>query len=287
MTASSRCPGVLPTFADYNNSWAPACISTNFHSTTGKSQCRFTYIGAALESTCWVLVYQVAQVGRHHKCAGIAYLQLHAKKAEAQAFSASSPGHLYTPHNGAAISLPLLTYPLSAGELSSDCMASGRHSHGSGSHSPPSTIPYPVIVPRSHHFNPIVAPTTQASIRAHWWRSSRSNDDSDEEDNNFQPANLSADLPFVSSALEQRGRDELRDSYVHHKDTPPVSNQKSSKVSLLDQAPGHIRYLETTKEQLELCLQGCPPFQLCTVQMPIRTHWRIFECTYILVVCQL
>ena len=56
------------------------------------------------------------------------------------AFSASSPACLYTPPNGAAISPPLPTCPLSASKLSSDGMASGRHSCGSGSHSPPATM---------------------------------------------------------------------------------------------------------------------------------------------------
>ena len=107
------------------------------------------------------------------------------------AFSASSPAHPYTPSDGAAISPPLLTCPLSASELSSDVMASGRHSCGSRSHSPPTTIPYPTTVPRPHHFNPIITPTTWASVRAHRWRSSRSNDNSDKEDE-FQPANLSS-----------------------------------------------------------------------------------------------
>ena len=81
------------------------------------------------------------------------------------AFSASSPARPYIPPHGAAISPPSLTCPLSAGELFSDGMASGRHSCGSGSHSPPAPIPYPVTVPRSHRFNLIVTPTTRASVR--------------------------------------------------------------------------------------------------------------------------
>jgi hypothetical protein len=180
------------------------------------------------------------------------------------AFSASSPARPYTPPDGAAISPPSLTYPLSAGELSSDGMASGRHSRGSGSHSPPANIPYPATVPRSHRFNPIVAPTTRASVRAHRRRSSRSNEDSDEEDDDFQPANLSAGgadsrretIRKQRIESEQRRRDELRDGYARLKDTLPASNQKSSKVSLLDRATGHIRYLETVKEQLELRLKS-------------------------------
>ena len=73
---------------------------------------------------------------------------------------------------------------------------------------------------------------------------------------------------------EQRRRDELRDGYARLKETLPPSNQKSSKVSLLERgkfsvsvlrireliqtplATGHIRYLETVKEQLELRLKS-------------------------------
>ncbi|TCD70115.1 hypothetical protein EIP91_004844 [Steccherinum ochraceum] len=50
---------------------------------------------------------------------------------------------------------------------------------------------------------------------------------------------------------EQRRRDELRDGYRRLKDALPVSNQKSSKVSLLDRATTHIRYLEMTQQQLQ------------------------------------
>jgi hypothetical protein len=172
----------------------------------------------------------------------------------------SSPARPYTPPDGASISPPTLAYTLSAGELSSDGMpSSGRHSRGSGTQSPPA-IPYAATVPRSHRFNPIMAPTTRASVRgAHRRRSSRSNDDSDDEDDDFHPI-----LPPGGSAdsrretirkqrieSEQRRRDELRDGYARLKETLPASNQKSSKVSLLDRATSHLRYLDTVREQLE------------------------------------
>jgi hypothetical protein len=54
---------------------------------------------------------------------------------------------------------------------------------------------------------------------------------------------------------EQRRRDELRDGYRRLKDALPVSNQKSSKVSLLDRATTHIKYLEMTQQQLQTRLQ--------------------------------
>jgi hypothetical protein len=49
---------------------------------------------------------------------------------------------------------------------------------------------------------------------------------------------------------EQRRRDELRDGYRRLKDVLPVSNQKSSKVSLLDRATTHIRQLEMTQTHM-------------------------------------
>ncbi|KAF8899182.1 hypothetical protein BD779DRAFT_65863 [Infundibulicybe gibba] len=181
-------------------------------------------------------------------------------------FPGGSPARPYTPPDGASISPPTLSYNLSAGELSSDGIASGRHSRGSGTHSPPASIPYAATVPRSHRFNPIAAPATRASVRGtHRRRLSRSNDESDEEDDDFQPAsNLSAGgadsrretIRKQRIESEQRRRDELRDGYARLKDTLPASNQKSSKVSLLDRATSHLRYLETVKDQLEMRLKS-------------------------------
>lgn len=50
---------------------------------------------------------------------------------------------------------------------------------------------------------------------------------------------------------EQRRRDELRDGYAKLKDVLPVSNQKSSKVSLLERATNHIVLLEKTNQELK------------------------------------
>jgi hypothetical protein len=173
----------------------------------------------------------------------------------------ASPARPYTPEDGASIAPPSLSYNLSGGDLSSDCMTSGRRSRGSGSPSPPQTISYAATVPRSHRFNPIAAPTTRSAGRAaHRRRSSRSNDDSDEDDDDF-PATINMSAGGADSRREtirkqrieseQRRRDELRDGYARLKDTLPASNQKSSKVSLLDRATSHLRYLETVKDQLE------------------------------------
>lgn len=54
---------------------------------------------------------------------------------------------------------------------------------------------------------------------------------------------------------EQRRRDELREGYRKLKEVLPASNQKASKVSLLDRATMHIRYLEITVQQLQARVQ--------------------------------
>lgn len=55
---------------------------------------------------------------------------------------------------------------------------------------------------------------------------------------------------------EQRRRDELREGYAKLKHTLPVSNQKSSKVSLLDRAVTYIRQLETNQSTLQTRLNN-------------------------------
>jgi hypothetical protein len=159
------------------------------------------------------------------------------------------PTRPYTPIDGAGISPPSLlgpSYTLSAGEISSDGLTSGRRSRGSGSHSPPATyVGTAASVPRalsSHRFNPIAS--APARTRAPRRKPTRRDDDSDEEeDDDFQPTANSlvggADsrretIRKQRIESEQRRRDELRDGYARLKDTLPATNQKSSKVSLLD-----------------------------------------------------
>ncbi|KAF8512710.1 hypothetical protein JB92DRAFT_268102 [Gautieria morchelliformis] len=55
---------------------------------------------------------------------------------------------------------------------------------------------------------------------------------------------------------EQRRRDELRDGYAKLKFALPISNQKSSKVSLLDRAVTYIRQLETSQNSLQTRLDN-------------------------------
>lgn len=175
-------------------------------------------------------------------------------------YTTASPGRPYTPpENGVS---PPAVYNLSAGELSSDGLASGRRSRGSGTHSPaPVNSVLYASVPRSHRFNPIAAPATRSVTKAA--RRKSRNEDSDEEDDDFQPLpsgsnNTDARRETIRKQRiesEQRRRDELRDGYRRLKDALPVSNQKSSKVSLLDRATTHVKYLEMTAQQLQARLQ--------------------------------
>jgi len=174
----------------------------------------------------------------------------------------ASSARPYTPPDGAGIS-PAGLYNLSAGEMSSDGAPSGRRgSRGSGTNSPASSqgVSYAATVPRSHRFNPIATP---ASRRAPKRKQSR-DVDSDDEDDDFQPtASASANPDSRRETIrkqriesEQRRRDELREGYARLRETLPTSNQKASKVSLLDRATTHIRYLDTVRDQLEARLKA-------------------------------
>lgn len=173
-------------------------------------------------------------------------------------YTTASPIRPFTPTD-TGISPPTL-YSLSAGEMSSDGMQSGRLSRGSGSHSPP----FPASVPRSHRFNPIAAPATRPKAPVRRRSTKNVDSDDDEDDADFQPAanNSGGSTDMRRETIrrqriesEQRRRDELRDGYRRLKDALPVSNQKSSKVSLLDRATTHVKYLEMTAQQLQTRLQ--------------------------------
>jgi hypothetical protein len=176
-------------------------------------------------------------------------------------YTTASPGRPYTPpDNGIS---PPAVYNLSAGELSSDGLTSGRRSRGSGTHSPASvhSVPFASNIPRSHRFNPIAPPATRSATKAA--RRKSRNEDSDDEDEDFQPVASTSNTTDARRETirkqriesEQRRRDELRDGYRRLKDALPVSNQKSSKVSLLDRATTHVKYLEMTAQQLQARLQ--------------------------------
>ncbi|KAF5392452.1 hypothetical protein D9757_002280 [Collybiopsis confluens] len=177
-----------------------------------------------------------------------------------------SPSRPFTPIDSASISPPTLTYSLSNADLSSDDQHSGRHSRGSNP-SPPPSVPYAATVPRSHRFNPIgVPPPTRTSARtaaaATKRRNSKANDDSDEaEEEEYHQSSGGVDprreaVRRQRIESEQKRRDELRDGYARLKATLPSINQKSSKVTLLDRAASHIKYLDAVRNRLEAQLKS-------------------------------
>lgn len=153
----------------------------------------------------------------------------------------SSPGpRSYTP---TSIYPGALSNP-GPGDLSSDS-ASVRSRRGSGAGSPGPAVPPGSLaaVPRSHRFNPIPTPATRASARQQKKRGTKGSDDFDSDNDEDYSASLPAALTNEQRReeirrqrieSEQRRRDELRDGYRRLKEALPVSNQKSSKVSLLD-----------------------------------------------------
>jgi len=182
-------------------------------------------------------------------------------------FSAPSPPRSYSPPDD--VSSPnIMPYNLNGSDMS-DSIQSGLASRGSRS---PPAMHYSATVPRSHRFNPIAVPPSRTTAKAaHKRRQSRqSNDESDDDDDDFtpgsssnsgsgEPANRDSRRETVRKQRiesEQRRRDELREGYARLKETLPASNQKASKVSLLDRATSHIKYLEAVKDQLEARLKG-------------------------------
>ena len=170
------------------------------------------------------------------------------------AYGAGSPARPFTPTGSI---YPGALSNLSAGELSSDS-TSTRSRRGSGA-AASSPVPANSLahVPRSHRFNPLGA-VPRTSARQMKKRSKGSDDFDSDNDDDFTPSasNLNnearrEEIRRQRIESEQRRRDELRDGYRRLKDALPVSNQKSSKVSLLDRATTHIRYLEMTQQQLQ------------------------------------
>lgn len=164
----------------------------------------------------------------------------------------ATPSRPYTPSSGV---YPAALASLSPGELSSDSMQSGRRSRG------PVRSPSPPVS-RNVRYNPIAQPPSRVT-RDRTKKKSKSSDSDDDDD--FQPitppshetgpSRRREEIRRQRIESEQRRRDELREGYRRLKDSLPVSNQKSSKVSLLDRATTHIKYLEMTQSQLSMRLQ--------------------------------
>lgn len=166
---------------------------------------------------------------------------------------ASSPPHVPIPlSNSPPPPSPDMYEPMSPPVSGSDTSADGfyHHSNSSGGNSPSSSRGNS-LVHRHIRYNPSPSPTSSSGRR----RRGRSHD-SDEEDNmgvafteNLAHSRKEATRRQRIEA-EQRRRDELRDGYAKLKEVLPISNQKSSKVSLLERATNHIVALEKTNKEL-------------------------------------
>jgi len=100
--------------------------------------------------------------------------------------------------------------------------------------------------PISYHFKPITVPALHTGYE---------NSDNGDDYTNFQPAVPCETIHQQHVKSEWRRRDELRDGYHRLKGALPISNQKSSKISLLDQATTYIRYLEMNIQHQQMRLQ--------------------------------
>ncbi|KAK1218709.1 hypothetical protein PQX77_018608 [Marasmius sp. AFHP31] len=164
----------------------------------------------------------------------------------------TSPPHVSLPisHSPPPPS-PELYDPVSPPISGSDTSADGIY-NSSGANSPSSSRANSLVHRNVRHFNPTPSPTSSSGRRSR----GRSHNDSDEDE---MGAAYAADLAHNRKEAtrrqrieaEQRRRDELRDGYAKLKDVLPVSNQKSSKVSLLERATNYITQLEAEKRDLE------------------------------------
>jgi hypothetical protein len=143
--------------------------------------------------------------------------------------------------------------PLSPPISGSDTSAEGAyHSRNSSSSSSRANS----LVHRNPlRYNPTPSPSSSSGRRR-----GRSFGDSDED----MGVNIAESIAYTRKEAtrrqrieaEQRRRDELRDGYARLKDVLPVSNQKSSKVSLLERATNHIVQLEKLNQQLQKKILG-------------------------------
>ncbi|KAJ3773687.1 hypothetical protein FB446DRAFT_516934 [Lentinula raphanica] len=148
---------------------------------------------------------------------------------------------------------PELYDPLSPPVSGSDTSADGLY-NSSGNNSSSSSRANS-LVHRHTRYNPTPSPTSSSGRR-----SRGRSQDSDEDDMAPYQENLAHSRKEATRKqrieAEQRRRDELRDGYAKLKDVLPVSNQKSSKVSLIERATNHIIHLEAVNRELQARLES-------------------------------
>ncbi|KAG9313987.1 hypothetical protein JVU11DRAFT_4763 [Chiua virens] len=151
---------------------------------------------------------------------------------------------------------PHMYDPLSPPISGSDTSADGIYHHSrnsSGTGSPSSSRGASLVHRTSLRYNPTPSPTTSSSGRRGRGRSLNDSDDDDMGATFVENVAHSRKEATRRQRIEaeQRRRDELRDGYAKLKDVLPVSNQKSSKVSLLERATNHIIFLEKSTQEMQ------------------------------------
>lgn len=134
-----------------------------------------------------------------------------------------------------------LSPPISGSDTSADGIYHSRNSSATGS--PSSSRANSLVHRHPLRYNPTPSPTSSST----GGRRSRGRSLSDDDDN--MGVSLAESLANTRKEAtrkqrieaEQRRRDELRDGYARLKDVLPVSNQKSSKVSLLERGASRSR----------------------------------------------
>ncbi|KAI0081116.1 hypothetical protein K474DRAFT_1588342 [Panus rudis PR-1116 ss-1] len=157
-----------------------------------------------------------------------------------------SPSGLYDP----------LSPPISGSETSNEGPYHSHSRNSSSAGSPSSSRANSLVHRHSLRYNPTPSPTSSSAGRRSRGRSL--SDDDDMGNSNTAEALASHRKEATRKQrieAEQRRRDELREGYARLKDVLPISNQKSSKVSLLERATNHIQMLEKQNRELQERLQ--------------------------------
>ncbi|KAJ7936206.1 hypothetical protein B0H13DRAFT_2453043 [Mycena leptocephala] len=183
-----------------------------------------------------------------------------------------SPVYPSPPHGAVRLPLPAspsppspdMYDPLSATHSGSDASADGIYqalknqaSNCSGINSPSSSCGKSLVQRSQARHNLTPSPTSSSGSSS---RRRGSLDSDDDEMNLLYTENFGQNRKEATRRqrieAEQRRRDELRDGYAKLKDILHASNQKSSKVSLLDRATSHIAILESENKALRDRIAG-------------------------------
>ncbi|KAJ7822043.1 hypothetical protein B0H13DRAFT_1659915 [Mycena leptocephala] len=189
-----------------------------------------------------------------------------------------SPVYPSPPHGAVPLPLPAsppppspdMYDPLSATHSGSDASADGIYqasnnqaSNCSGTNSPSSSCANGLVQRSQVRYNLTPSPTSSSGSSGSSGftsRRRRSLDSDDDETNLLYTENLAQNRKEATRRqrieAEQCRRDELRDGYAKLKDILHASNQKSSKVSLLDRATSHIAILESENKALQNRIAG-------------------------------